>query len=109
MTLIQIYFKKQLQFESTIEKLKNGLLYKCVTTWKFKYFIGVFFTKTYQNSYIFLKDKITLYYRRFSCKFGDLKVKVLSCKFAAYFQNTFSKEHLWTAVSDTSISIAPNK
>ena len=74
----------------------------------FKYFIRVFFRKTYQNNYIFLKDKITLYYRRFSCKFGDLKVKVFSCKFAAYFQNTFSKEHLWTAASDTSINIAPN-
>ena len=25
---------------------------------------------------------------------------VFSCKFAAYFQNTFSKEHLWTAASE---------
>ena len=25
---------------------------------------------------------------------------VFSCKFAAYFQNTFSYEHLWTAASD---------
>ena len=24
---------------------------------------------------------------------------VFSCKFAAYFQNTFSQEHLWTAAS----------
>ena len=23
-----------------------------------------------------------------------------SCKFAAYFQNTFSQEHLWVAASD---------
>ena len=26
---------------------------------------------------------------------------VLSCKFVAYFQNTFSQEHVWTAASDT--------
>ena len=32
------------------------------------------------------------------CDFN--KVALLSCKFAAYFQNTFSKEHLWTAASD---------
>ena len=25
---------------------------------------------------------------------------VFSCKFATYFQNTFSYEHLWTAASD---------
>ena len=25
---------------------------------------------------------------------------VFSCKFAAYFQNTFSKEHFWTAASE---------
>ena len=25
---------------------------------------------------------------------------VFSCKFAAYFQNTFSMEHLWVAASD---------
>ena len=25
---------------------------------------------------------------------------VFSCKFAAYFPNTFSKEHLWTAISE---------
>ena len=25
---------------------------------------------------------------------------VFSCKFAAYFKNTFSSEHLWTAGSD---------
>ena len=25
---------------------------------------------------------------------------VFSCKFAAYFQNTFSKEHLWMAAFD---------
>ena len=25
---------------------------------------------------------------------------VFSCKFAAYFQNTFSQEHLWRAASD---------
>ena len=32
------------------------------------------------------------------CDFN--KVALLSCKFAAYFQNTFSKEQLWTAASD---------
>ena len=32
------------------------------------------------------------------CDFN--KVALLSYKFAAYFQNTFSKEHLWTAASD---------
>ena len=32
------------------------------------------------------------------CDFN--KVALLSRKFAAYFQNTFSKEHLWTAASD---------
>ena len=32
------------------------------------------------------------------CKFN--KVVLLSCKFAAYFQNTFSKELLWTAASN---------
>ena len=25
---------------------------------------------------------------------------VFSCKFAAYFKNTFSYEHLWTAASE---------
>ena len=25
---------------------------------------------------------------------------MFSCKFAEYFQNTFSKEHLWVAASD---------
>ena len=29
---------------------------------------------------------------------------VFSCKFAAYFQNTFSQEHLWVAASDISPS-----
>ena len=40
-------------------------------------------------------------YRRtpvLKCDFN--KVALLSCKFAAYFQNTFSKEQLWTAASD---------
>ena len=32
------------------------------------------------------------------CDFN--KVALLSCKFVAYFQNTFSKEHLSTAASD---------
>ena len=31
--------------------------------------------------------------------------RVFSCKFAAYFQNTFSQEHLWMAVS----AIPPDK
>ena len=29
--------------------------------------------------------------------------RVFSCKFAAYFQNTFFKEHLWIAASDDSL------
>ena len=29
--------------------------------------------------------------------------RVFSCKFAAYFQNTFFKEHLWMAASDDSL------
>ena len=33
-------------------------------------------------------------------KYEFNKVVLLSCKFAAYFQNTFSKEHFWTAGSD---------
>ena len=40
-------------------------------------------------------------YRRtpvLKCDFN--KVALLSCKFAAYFQNTFSKEQLWVAASD---------
>ena len=32
------------------------------------------------------------------CEFN--KVALLCCKVDAYFQNTFSKEHLWTAASD---------
>ena len=32
------------------------------------------------------------------CDFN--KVALFSCKFAAYLQNTFSKEHLWIAASD---------
>ena len=40
-------------------------------------------------------------YRRTPVPKSDFnKVVLLSCKFAAYFQNTFSKEHLWTAASD---------
>ena len=34
-----------------------------------------------------------------NCDFN--KVALLSCKFAVYFQNTFSKKHLWTAASDS--------
>ena len=39
------------------------------------------------------------------CDFNKLQSKshlvtMFSCKFAAYFQNTFSKEHLWVAASD---------
>ena len=30
---------------------------------------------------------------------------VFSCEFAAYFQNTFSQKHLWTAASDNSFFI----
>ena len=37
-----------------------------------------------------------LYWNHFS-------VWVFSCKFAAYFQNTFSYEHLWVAASEISI------
>ena len=33
------------------------------------------------------------------CDFN--KVALFSCKFALYFQNTFSKKHLWTAASDS--------
>ena len=29
--------------------------------------------------------------------------RAFSCKFAAYFQNTFSKEHLWRAASETAL------
>ena len=40
-------------------------------------------------------------YRRTPVPKNDFnKVVLLSCKFAAYFQNTFSKEHLWTAASN---------
>ena len=38
----------------------------------------------------FNKVALQLYWNRFSAW-------VFSCKFAAYFQNTFSKEHLWVA------------
>ena len=30
----------------------------------------------------------------------SLSTKAFSCKFAAYFQNTFSMEHLWVAASE---------
>ena len=30
---------------------------------------------------------------------------VLSCKFAAYFQNTFLYEHLWRAASGTDLEV----
>ena len=33
------------------------------------------------------------------CDFNKVALWVFSCKFAAYFQNTFSKEHLWVAAS----------
>ena len=34
-----------------------------------------------------------------------LSACVLSCKFAAYLQNTFYKEHLWEAASVTSTNL----
>ena len=41
-------------------------------------------------------------YRRIPMPKGDgcTSACVFSCTFAAYFQNTFSKEHLWMAASD---------
>ena len=36
-------------------------------------------------------------------------VFVFSCKFVAYFQNTFSEEHLWTAASVIDCSRTPHK
>ena len=41
----------------------------------------------------FSKVALQLYWNRTS-------TGVFSCKFAAYFQNTFSQEHLWVAASD---------
>ena len=43
----------------------------------------------------FNKVALSLYWNRTSAR-------VFSCKFAAYFQNTFSKKHLWTAASESS-------
>ena len=44
---------------------------------------------------IFIKNKVAkqLYWNHTSAW-------VFSCKFAAYFQNTFTNEHLWTAASE---------
>ena len=38
-----------------------------------------------------------------SIKLQSTSAWVLSCKFAVYFQNTFSKEHPWTAASENNI------
>ena len=32
---------------------------------------------------------------------------MFSCKFVAYFQNTFSKEHLWTSASGVFLYLLP--
>ena len=42
--------------------------------------------------YNFIKVALQLYW-------NHTLVWVFSCKFAAYFQKTFSEEHLWVAVS----------
>ena len=46
--------------------------------------------------YDFNKVVLQLYWNRTSAW-------VVSCKFAAYFHNTFSQEHLWVAASVNSV------
>ena len=53
--------------------------------------------------------------QRCSYKRGILKICsitsawVFSCTFAAYFQNTFSKEHLWRSASEIYCKISPTR
>ena len=47
---------------------------------------------TYYLEFVYLVAK-QLYWNHFSAC-------VFSCEFAAYFQNTFSEEHIWKADSD---------
>ena len=49
----------------------------------------------------FNKVSLQLYWNRTSAR-------MFSCKFAAYFQSTFSKEHLWMAVSVFIVLTYPN-
>ena len=43
----------------------------------------------------------TIWYIKNTDRFaGSLSAWVFSCKFAAYFHNTFSKDHLWMAASE---------
>ena len=51
------------------------------------------YRRTPLPKYDFNKVALQLYWNRTSAW-------VFSCKFAAYFQNTFSQEHLWRATSD---------
>ena len=43
------------------------------------------------------------------CDFNKVAKQVFSCKFAVYFQNTFSSEHLWTAASEQTIDTSRNE
>ena len=44
--------------------------------------------------------------RKLLCNYWNhISAWMFSCKFAAYFQNTFSKEHVWSACSETFLSI----
>ena len=49
-------------------------------------------------NYDFNKFALKLYWNRTSAW-------VLSCKFSAYFQNTFSSENFWTTASDISLLV----
>ena len=52
------------------------------------------YRRTSMPKYDFNKVALQLYWNRTSAW-------VFSCKFAEYFQNTFFKEHLWVAASES--------
>ena len=63
------------------------------------------FVKFIVVTFIFRSSRPELFLRKGVLKIYSKFTGVFSCKFAAYFQNTFSLEHFWVAASVSYCSV----